>query len=63
LELDKKETKVGMGNKTEKVIQDVEEKVHYRTNLSNFKSEQKNKNKDRYIRLCNKRGVVYGMQR
>ena len=52
-----------MGNKTEKVIQDVEEKAHYRTNLSNFKSEQKNKNKDRCIRLCNKRGVVYGMQR
>ena len=50
-----------MGNKTEKVIQDVEEKVYYRTNLSSFESEQKNENKDRCIRLCNKRGVVYGM--
>ena len=52
-----------MGNKTEKVIQDVEEKVYYRNNLSSFRSGQKNENKDRCIRLCDRRGVVYRMQR
>jgi len=37
--------------------------VYKRTSVNSTRFKQKNQNESRHARLCNKRGVIYGMQR
>ena len=51
-----------MDRQTRRGIQRIEEEIHKRTGVSSARLKQKNKNGDRYIKLCN-RSIIYGVQR
>ena len=57
----KERCEMGVGNKTEEVIWSIEEEVYDRTSLGNTRLGQRNKSRDKYIRLCYRMSVINKM--
>jgi len=54
---------VGIDRKIGEGISGVEGEIHQRTSIDSIRLGQKMRNGSRCIRLCYRRGIIYGMQR
>ena len=50
---------MGLDGKAEKGVQEVKEKIHKRTGTNSTRFGQKNKNRSIYIRLYNRKSIIY----